>query len=208
MRKSLYLLIIALFWGCETPNDADELTPDESTIKAEARTPSEFKTKKQTPIQLTIGSPELKNDPFYKSNHYGSFYNDQLSCYVMDIPEGEIAGSKVSKVVLFYIDQVLYKKKYVLESNPIEQIKPEVRKYRVKSLTQNLKSACGDLSNKECADLILAQNKFQFSWKKGILAYELHCWESDDDKKIVLTEEQDDYKMALRFAKFQVDISE
>lgn len=208
MRKILLLLIFLYLLGCDNSNEEVETPLEMVNVDAQTKPVEKFEIKKLTPIQLSIGSLEMENDPFYKSNHYGSFYNDQLSCYVIDIPDGKIAGSRVSKVVLFYIDHVLYKKKYILDSNPIEQIKTEIRKYRVKSLSKDLKNVCLEKSNKDCADLIIGQNKFQFFWKKNYLAYDLYCWESSDKKEIILTEERSDYKKALKFAKFHVDINE
>lgn len=208
MKTSLFFLIIILFFGCGT--NTEIVAPSQETFVIEPinNSSTEYVIKKLAPIQLSIGSLEMENDPFYKSNHYGSFYHDQLSCYVIDIPEGTKAGAQVSKVVLFYIDHVLYKKKYILKSNPITQIKRETKKYRVKSLTKDLKDACADKSNKECADLIIAKNKFQFFWKKDYLSYDLYSWKSEIEEKHILTEERSDFKKALKFAKFQVAINE
>ncbi len=206
MQKSLIAILILFFFGCDTPTESMDSTEEIAAIDEGAKSPSEFEIKKNTPIQLPIGSLELEDDPFFKSNHYGTFFDDQLSCYVIDIEDDEIAGAKVSKVVLFYLDHVLYKKKYILESSPIDQIKPEIRKFKVKSLTKNRKSICKNKNNKECAELVIAQNQFQFSWKKDRLDYELYNWETESDTEIILTEKRSDYKEALRFAKFQLNI--
>ena len=212
MKHLIFLLLAFILLSCES---SAELTENE-TNKIEVESPvakkilssDEIQIKKLTPIQLPIGTIELENDPFFKENHYGSFFNDQLSCYVIDTPDGEIAEVKVSKVVLFYIDHILYKKKYILESNPIAKIKPDIKKYRVKSLTMSAKEACKDRSNRACAEYIIAQNQFQFSWEKNNLDYQLYNWESENDTEIILTEKKSDYKEALRFAKFQPVISE
>ncbi|MFK7952996.1 MAG: hypothetical protein AB8B73_09135, partial [Ekhidna sp.] len=205
MKKLFFLSITVILISCESSPEQEDLEISDETEIATSpavviQSSAELEVKKHTLIQLPIGTIELEDDPFFKENHYGSFFNDQLSCYVVDTPEGEIAGTPVSKVVLFYIDQVLYKKKYILESNPIGQIKPEIKKFRIKSLTMSRKVACKDKSNKECADYIIAQNQFQFSWKKDNLDYQLYNWESEDETEIILTEKRGDYKEALRFA--------
>ena len=80
---------------------------------------------KTTPVTLVpvkLGQADSVSDYDLEDHLFGKFYGDRAGFYIIKNPENKIFGHKVNSITLYYLDGKLYKTKYVVDSNLVNDL--------------------------------------------------------------------------------------
>jgi hypothetical protein len=70
---------------------------------------------------------------------FGKFFNDRIAFHIIENPDLQIQGVSVDKLTLYFIDDVLCKKKYELKSNISNQLMNQFGSFKFKALNHDTK---------------------------------------------------------------------
>ncbi len=127
---SFVIITLLLVLGAFSYEKADfeDSTPIIKPPKIKVK-PNNF-NKKTVPIQLLTLNTKATTPTSTGNaeNLYGKFFYDRAKFYIIKNPKNRLHSSSIKSVTLVYLDDVLYKTKYSLSSNIVEEL---LKKYGV-----------------------------------------------------------------------------
>lgn len=113
-ETNLFTLMLLLTIAC-TPPPEKEMVPIEALLIEEKST--EIKKRVFSDSLLQLNTNQVEDAFQLQSHHFGDFFCDRASFYVIDEPANTFYSKEASSITLFYIDGALRQTKYLLKDD-------------------------------------------------------------------------------------------
>jgi hypothetical protein len=113
-QHNLFILLALLTLSCAAPPEK-EVVPIE--VLAIEEKPAESKKRVYSDSLLQLNTSTVQEAFQLESHHYGDFFCDRASFYVIHEPANTFYAKEASSITLFYIDGALRQTKYLLKDD-------------------------------------------------------------------------------------------
>ncbi|MEM8894677.1 MAG: hypothetical protein AAGC88_08875 [Bacteroidota bacterium] len=181
---------------------------------SEKASPSEQSQSKSDSLKQTLTenqralvfplNAELEDLPLDFSQLHGEFFDERAHFYILKKPNMNLFGSPVEQVTLYFIDSVLAKSSYRLETNISNRLINSLGKFSIKALndSNSVKMKTAKVVTKENGWYRLNPDldQYQLSWKRREYNIYMKVHKPRiDEEAIDFIEEVNYYKNALRY---------
>ena len=152
-------------------------------------------------VSDSIGEKDNTSDEDLDEHLFGKFYGDRAGFYIFDNPSNTILGHKVKSMTLFYLDGKLYKAKYIINDNLVNDLINMYPRFYIRGF---------DMKNREMLKdkmIYYRKNKkwymndslsnYDIQWKVGGNEMQLRINENNPDRAYQYVVKSRDYDEAL-----------
>ncbi|WP_421890971.1 hypothetical protein [Marinoscillum sp.] len=199
MKLTITLItVIILIVSCSRPEGVRE--PHRQGLTERGKKANHDKAVTYSLITVEIGTP--KNQVNVAEEHlYGKFFGDRAEFYIVENPELYVSNAQVNRLTLYFIDGMLCKKKYDLESDISQELMKSYGSFKFKALNDSTrhisKSEKIVLKTNGRARINEHLNRFQMKWDKEEVLIRYLIFKDSAQAEIQLVEELSAYKYLL-----------
>jgi len=191
-------VIIILFTSCSKPETSRE--PHRQGLTERGKKANHDKAITYSLITVEIGTPKSQVN-VAEEHLYGKFFGDRAEFYIVENPELYVSNSQVNRLTLYFIDGMLCKKKYDLESDISQELMKSYGSFKFKALNDSTR----DISKSEkivlktngSARINEHLNRFQMKWDQEEVLIKYLIFKDSAQAEIQLVEELSAYKYLL-----------
>jgi len=194
---------LVVFFICESCNQRIEQNKDKQIVRRQTIGLGDVDALEQTLITVPIGSNRSAIDISDEHLH-GRFFQDRAEFFVVEQPLLYLADTKVEELTLYFIDDVLCKKKYELASDISTDLMRTYGTFKFRALNDSSKTIAKKegVLQKSTKKKTMNQNMnyYRMRWpnQKPALYYE-YKRDSVEERRLLI-EELSEYKNLLREA--------
>ena len=152
-------------------------------------------------LELKIG---LSKHDIDTKNLFGKFFDNRAAYYIIEKPEIFIGSARVLELTLYFVDDVLLRKKHVLHRDISNELVKAHGSFKFKPLDENSKQLIDDgakiLENKAINSSL---TDYQLRWESDVIRRQYLVEVDSVGEEYTYYEEHPDYKGLLRNARLR-----
>ncbi len=211
MRKSLkvklILIVPFLVFVCCDRDDSENVTSSGQTEDKEiienASEAAYLDLMRKGKLQLDFGMSRNLIDP---DNLFGEFYHDRAAYYIIDRPEIFIGSARVLELTLYFVDDILLRKKYLLHKDISNELIMAFGSFKFRPLDKVSSDFIKEGHTVITSDYEIDNRlkKFRLSWEEEIMNVEMNVIEDSLSGTYTYIEEHPEYPMRFSVAQSNV----
>ena len=137
---NLYMLVFSLIAAALPASHTGQNPSERSDVPSKDTLQAASLSYAPSIVPVRLGQPESVSDYDLEDHLFGKFYGDRAGFYIIKNPDNRIFGHKVHSITLYYLDGKLYKTKYVVNDNLVNDLINIYPQFKIRGFDESNRS--------------------------------------------------------------------